>query len=106
VAMKNETQILDRGYNAVRQMAKEMVAAGADISDILWHANQMWHEFKESAFLAGSIDVSETGMYMDQYNAELTGKIIARSRRYANGVDAERVEQQAQGMAKIQRAGR
>jgi cobalamin-dependent methionine synthase I len=106
VAMKNEKRILDKGYDAVREMAREMVAAGADISDILWHANQLWHEFKESAFLAGAIDVSETGMYMDQYNAELTGAIIARSRRYANGVDAEHVEQQAQGIAKVQRAGR
>jgi hypothetical protein len=47
--MKREQEIFDKGYNAVRQMAKEMVENGASLSDILFHANQVWHEFKVGA---------------------------------------------------------
>src|ERR1035438_10840807 len=47
--ISREKLILDRGYNAVRQMAKEMVANGATLADILFHANQVWHEFKVAA---------------------------------------------------------
>jgi hypothetical protein len=79
--IKNEKQILDRGYTAVRQMAKEMVANGADISDILFYTNQVWHEFKAAAFFAG-VGMPETGMYIEQYNAKLTNKLIAQSPQY------------------------
>jgi hypothetical protein len=92
--IKNETQILDRGYSAVRRMAKEMVEAGADISDILFHANQVWHEFKASALGAGA-GVIETGMYLDQYNSALTHQLITRSARYKSGMDSKRVDEQA-----------
>jgi len=86
-----ETLILDKGYAAVRLMAKELVENGADVSDILHHANQVWHEFKAAAMLAGGPVVRETGMYVDQYNAELTNQLIARSARYKNGIDQNRV---------------
>ena len=89
--IKNETQILDRGYNAVRQMAKEMVENGADISDILFHANQVWHEFKCAAMYSG-VAAIETGMYIDQFNADATNKLIQQSPRYKLGTDAKRVD--------------
>jgi hypothetical protein len=91
--IKNETQILDRGYNAVRRMAKEMVEAGADTSDILFHANQVWHEFKAAAIAVPGI--SQTGMYIDQYDAALTTQIISRSPRYKGGIDSARADKLA-----------
>jgi hypothetical protein len=92
--IKNEPQILDRGYSAVRRMAKEMVEGGADISDILFHANQVWHEFKTAALGAG-VGVIKTGMYLDQYDSALTRQLIARSARYNNGIDSKRVDELA-----------
>jgi hypothetical protein len=43
--LKRERAILDKGYDAVRTMAREMVRNGATLADILFHANQIWHEF-------------------------------------------------------------
>jgi hypothetical protein len=91
-AIKNETQILDRGYNAVRQMAKELVGNGATLADILFHANQVWHEFKVGALQAG-LATGKTGMYIDQYNADATNKIIRADKRYAGGTDDLRIAQ-------------
>jgi hypothetical protein len=41
----------------------------------------VWHEFKDAAFFAG-VGVPETGMYIEQYNAKLTNKLIAQSPQY------------------------
>jgi hypothetical protein len=68
-----------------------MVAGGADVADVLFHANQVWHEFKAAAMFAG-VDVFQTVMYVDYYNAALTNKLIAASPRY---VDSKRAEQVA-----------
>jgi hypothetical protein len=92
--MKREQEIFDKGYNAVRQMAKEMVENGASLSDILFHANQVWHEFKVGAIAAGFRAVDEfvkTGPYIDSYDAELTNKIIRADKRYKSGADSVRV---------------
>ena len=48
-ALKNEQRIFDEGYDAVRKMAMEMVENGATLADVLFHANQVWHEFKSGA---------------------------------------------------------
>jgi hypothetical protein len=79
---ERENAILDKGYNAVRLMAKELVENGATLADILWHANQLWHEFKVGAMKAGFVDVINTGMYMSQYNPEQTDKIIGADPNY------------------------
>ncbi len=90
----DEKLILDKGYDAVRLMAKEMVENGATLADILFHANQVWHEFKVGAMHAG-LSSGETGMYIDQHDAAATNKIITADKRYRNGVDAVRVAQYA-----------
>lgn len=103
--MKREQEIFDKGYNAVRQMAKEMIENGASLSDILFHANQVWHEFKVGAIAAGFHAVDElvkTGPYIDSYDAELTNKIIRADKRYKSGADSVRVaayESQTRGGA-------
>ena len=89
--IKREQVILDKGYDAVRTMAKEMVENGATLSDMLFHANQVWHEFKVGAIWAGMVDVAATGMYMGQYNRFATNKIISADERYKGGLDAVRV---------------
>jgi hypothetical protein len=92
--MKREQEIFDKGYHAVRQMAKEMVENGASLSDILFHANQVWHEFKVGAIAAGFGAVDElvkTGPYIDSYDAELTNKIIRADKRYKSGADSVRI---------------
>ena len=61
--LKTERAILDKGYDAVRTMARDMVENGASVADILFYANQLWHEFKVGAFTAGLHRVGETGMY-------------------------------------------
>jgi hypothetical protein len=89
-----EQQIFDKGYHAVRQMAKEMVENGASLSDILFHANQVWHEFKVGAIAAGFRAVDElvkTGPYIDRYDADLTNKIIRADKRYKSGADSMRI---------------
>jgi hypothetical protein len=102
-----ETSILDRGYDAVRRMAKEMVENGAQLSDLLFHANQVWHEFKVAAYQAGLAEVAKTGMYIAEYNAEVTSKSIRADKRYARGVDAVRVAQcSARLKAQAARAGK
>src|SRR5436190_1930444 len=89
--VKREQLILDRGYHAVRSMAKEMVANGATLADILFHANQVWHEFKTGAMqLPGVID---SGLYIDRYDAEASDRIIRASERYKTGTDSVRVAQ-------------
>src|SRR5437588_3395757 len=92
-ASNRENAIFDKGYDAVRTMAKEMVENGATLSDILFHANQVWHEFKLGAAKAGLGNVATTGMYMDQYNADTTNEIIQADKRYSSGMDAARVKQ-------------
>jgi hypothetical protein len=52
--MKREQEIFDKGYNAVRQIAKEMVENGASLSDILF----MRIRFGMSSKLAQSPPVS------------------------------------------------
>lgn len=79
--ISREKLILDRGYNAVRQMAKEMVANGATLADILFHANQVWHEFKVAALAVPG--VLETGAYIHQYDAQATNKIISDDPNYS-----------------------
>ncbi len=95
--VNREKQILDKGYNAVRTMAKDMVANGANLADILFHANQLWHEFKVGAYTGGLIpDPFETGSYLDEYSHKATMKIITADPRYAYGVDSARVAQLAE----------
>lgn len=53
-ALKKEQRIFDEGYGAVRKMAAKMVQNGATPADIIFHANQIWHEFKVGALTAGS----------------------------------------------------
>jgi hypothetical protein len=88
--LKRERAILDKGYDAVRTMARDMVQNGASLVDILFHANQLWHEFKVGAFTAGLYGVSETGMYMKDYDPEKTDQIIRADKRYATGLDSQR----------------
>jgi cobalamin-dependent methionine synthase I len=88
--LKREHEILDNGYDAVRTMARDMVQNGATLADILFHANQMWHEFRVGAFTAGLYDVSQTGMYMKNFDALKTDKIIRADKRYAAGLDSQR----------------
>lgn len=97
--LTREQLILDKGYDAVRLMATEMVENGSTLADILFHANQMWHEFKVGAVCAGCIEAIKTGMYMDQYKAKATKQIILADERYETGYDAVR---QAQIMAAIE----
>jgi hypothetical protein len=98
-----EKLILDKGYEAVRRMAKEMVENGATLADILFHANQVWHEFKVGAMVLPG--VMETGAYLDKLDRESTQRIITTEPRYANGVDAVRVAHYAE-QAKSAKAGR
>lgn len=67
--IKHERLILDRGYDGVRLMAKELVENGATLADILFHANQVRHEFKLGAMQAGLSGVVEGEMYTDKYKA-------------------------------------
>jgi hypothetical protein len=63
-------------------------------TDILFHANQVWHEFKVGEIAAGFRAVDElvkTGPYIDSYDAELTNKIIRADKRYKSGADSVRV---------------
>ena len=87
---KTEHAILDKGYDAVRTMARDMVENGASVADILFHANQVWHEFKVGAFTAGLYDAAETGMYMKDYDPAKTDKIIRADKRYRTGLDSQR----------------
>jgi hypothetical protein len=89
-ALKKEQRIFDEGYNAVRKMAAEMVENGATLADVLFHANQVWHEFKVGAISAGMWAITG-GMYIDQYDAEATKAVLAGDERYAGGVDELRV---------------
>ena len=96
--LKREQEIFDKGYGAVRQMGREMVENGASLSDILFHANQIWHEFKFGSIVrTGQHEVRivpgllETGMYIEQYNPAQTADIIRADKRYANGADSQRV---------------
>ncbi len=91
-ALKKEQRIFDEGYNAVRKMAKEMVENGATLADVLFHANQVWHEFKVGATDAGMWAAITGGMYIDQYDAEATKAVLAGDERYAGGYDALAVE--------------
>jgi hypothetical protein len=90
-ALKKEQRIFDEGYNAVRKMAKEMVENGANLADVLFHANQVWHEFKVGAIHEGMVAAVTGGMYIDQYDAEATKAVLAGDERYAGGVDELRV---------------
>jgi hypothetical protein len=83
--LKREHAILDNGYDAVRTMARDMVQNGASLADILFHANQVWHEFKVGALKAGLHRVSETGLYMKNYDAAETERIFRADKRYATG---------------------
>ncbi|HTC63844.1 MAG TPA: hypothetical protein VK709_13450 [Candidatus Saccharimonadales bacterium] len=87
--LNREQEIFDRGYEAVRTMAKEMVANGATLADVLYHADQVWHEFKIGAM--GMNGVIATGMYLDNCDRELTHEVILSYDRYARGVDEIRV---------------
>lgn len=89
-ALKKEQRIFDEGYDAVRKMAKKMVENGATFADVLFHANQVWHEFKVGA-LQGGMWAVPGGMYIDQYDAEATKAVLAGDERYAGGVDELRV---------------
>ena len=88
-ALKNEQRIFDEGYDAVRKMAKEMVENGATLADVLFHANQVWHEFKVGAIDAGMWAITG-GMYIDQYDAEATKAVLIGDARYASGLDGLR----------------
>jgi hypothetical protein len=57
-----------------------MVDNGASLADILFHANQVWHEFRVGAL--GLSGVAGSGMYIDQYSAEATSKILAADKNY------------------------
>ena len=89
-ALVNEQRIFDEGYNAVRKMAADMVQNGATLADVLFHANQVWHEFKVGAIDAGMWAITG-GMYIDQYDAEATKAVLAGDERYAGGVDGLRL---------------
>jgi|SRR5208282_4087409 len=89
-ALKKEQRIFDEGYDAVRKMAKEMVENGATLADVLFHANQVWHEFKVGATDAGMWAITG-GMYIDQYEADVTKAVLAGDERYAGGIDELRV---------------
>ncbi|MFZ0773158.1 MAG: hypothetical protein WCA49_04610 [Candidatus Sulfotelmatobacter sp.] len=93
--LKRESKILDQGYDAVRLMAKEMIQNGATLSDILFHANQVWHEFKVGAAQAGLDEVVNTGMHLVEYSPGATNKIILSDERYAGGRDVVRAAQLA-----------
>jgi hypothetical protein len=86
--LKREQEIFDRGYEAVRKMAKEMVANGATLADVLFHADQLWHEFK-----AGALGMPDTGalihsgMYTANCDRQFTDKVIRSYDRYAGGLD-------------------
>jgi len=88
-ALKKEQRIFDEGYDAVRKMAKEMVENGATLADVLFHANQVWHEFKVGA-IHGGMWAATGGMYIDQYDAEATNAVLAGDERYVSGVDGLR----------------
>jgi len=103
--LRRESKILDKGYDAVRLMAKEMIQNGATLSDILFHANQIWHEFKTSAAQSGLDDVVNTGLYLVEYSAGATNKIILSDERYAGGKDVVRAAQLA-SRAEAKGAGR
>lgn len=103
--LKRESKILDKGYDAVRLMAKEMIQNGATLSDILFHANQIWHEFKIGAAQAGIDEVIVTGMYLVEYSPGATNKIILSDERYAGGKDVVRAAQLA-SRADAKAAGR
>lgn len=114
---KQENEILDRGYNAVRQMARELVENGASLPDVLFHANQVWHEFKYGSIVHkdngdGTSEVMmfpgliKTGMYIDNYNPKLTNEIIRSDTRYGGGIDHRRVLQFAEEIGKSKSAKR
>jgi hypothetical protein len=90
--LKREQEIFDQGYAAVRTMAKEMVANRATLADVLFHADQLWHEFK-----VGALGIPETGalvrsgMYLDCCDRAFTNNIIRSYSRYAGGTDEVRV---------------
>ncbi len=91
--MKSDDVIFDRGYNAVRQMAKEMVNNGATLADILFHANQLWHEFKAQAWSETrdpkvQAGIQKSGVYMDQYDHEATQKLILADKSHVTFADA------------------
>jgi hypothetical protein len=105
--LNREQEIFDRGYDAVRTMAKEMIANGATVADVLFHADQLWHEFKVGAFLSQTDDdpkgIAErerasrlvtallgSGMYIDGCNRKFTDTVIRSYNRYANGSDEVR----------------
>jgi hypothetical protein len=85
-ALKKEQRSFDEGYGAVHKMAKEMVENGATLADVLFHANQVWHEFKIGAIHWGMWAITG-GMYIDQYGDEATKVVLAGDERYASGVD-------------------
>jgi hypothetical protein len=83
VSKEREKEILDKGYDAVRLMAKEMVQNGASLADILFHANQVWHEFKASAASVGYAQAMiKTSTYIEGYDHEQTKKLILCDPRY------------------------
>jgi hypothetical protein len=89
--LKREQQIFDRGYEAVRAMAKEMVANGATLADVLFHADQVWHEFKVGAFgMPGTGGLVRSGMYIHGCDREFTDRLIRSYDRYADGIDTIR----------------
>lgn len=64
--IKSEQQILDKGYNAVHRMTRELVKNGASLLDVCIAADEVWHVVKEAAWGAELPGVEETGMYTDQ----------------------------------------
>jgi hypothetical protein len=90
-ALKKEQRIFDDGYSAVRKMAKEMVENGATLADVIFHANQVWHEFKVGAFTGDCPVAFVNGSHIDQYDVEATKAVLAGDERYAGGVDGLRV---------------
>jgi len=89
--LNREQEIFDRGYESVRTMAKEMVANGATLADVLFHADQLWHEFKVGALTGGVVPgVIRSGMYLHCCDRAFTDKAIRSYDRYAGGLDEVR----------------
>lgn len=75
---------------AVRKMAAEMVKNEATVADVILHVNQVWHEFKVGAVMAGCPEAMINGMYIDQYSPGATKAVLKGDERYAGGYDALR----------------
>jgi len=90
-SLMKEQRIFDDGYGAIRKMAAKMVQNGATLADVLFHANQVWHEFKAGAFSAGCFSAGINGMYINEYKPEVTKSVLTGDERYTHGVDEVRV---------------